>query len=171
MVSPTRTLLALLLVTATVPAAAHLELQGGRSYMNRYPTNAAFVEGVFNTHAIGGSRWRWSPDVSVGWVGRRDVARYRNNLYTTKDDIWLLAAGPRFQFGDDGDWYHHLFVSVQPAVISGRTQALSSGYQFVSTVGWQGRHLSFLIRHISNAGLHEPNRGETMALVGVGFNL
>ena len=64
-----------------------------------------------------------------------------------------------------------LFLSVQPALQSGRTQALSSGYEFVSTLGWQGRHVSVQIRHVSNAGLHAPNRGETMALLGVGFDL
>lgn len=164
--------LAVLFATAAMPAAAaHLELQGGRSYMDSYPTNAAFVEAVFGGHRIGDSRWRWSPDVSLGWVKGRDVARYRDARYTTKDDVRLLAAGARFQYGDDANWCRHFFFSVQPAVTSGRTQALSSGYEFVSTVGWQGEHLSFQIRHVSNAGLHEPNRGETMALLGVGFDL
>ncbi|MDQ6647456.1 MAG: acyloxyacyl hydrolase [Pseudomonadota bacterium] len=169
------TSIAVLLAIAAVPtlpaAAAHLELQGGRSYMDTESTNAAFVEAVFNGHRIGDSRWRWSPDVSLGWVKGRDVARYNDARYTTRDDVWLFAAGPRFQYGDDADWCHHFFFSMQPAVTSGRTQALSSGYEFVSTAGWQGQHLSFQIRHISNAGLHNPNRGETMALIGVGFDL
>jgi hypothetical protein len=164
--------LAALFATFAMPAkAAHLELQGGRSYMDSYATQTAFVEGVFAARRIGDSRWHWSPDVSLGWVQGRDVARYRDARYTTKDDVWLLAAGARFQYGNDADWYRHLFLSLQPAVTSGRTQALSSGYEFVSTVGWQGDHLSFLIRHISNAGLHYPNRGETMALIGIGFDL
>jgi hypothetical protein len=33
------------------------------------------------------------------------------------------------------------------------------------------KNVSFQIRHISNGSFHEPNRGETMALVGIGFNL
>ncbi len=160
--------LAMLVVPAT---AAHLEVQGGPSYMDSYASHSAFVEGIFNVNRIGDSRWSWSPDVSLGWVEGRDVARYRDARYTTKNDVWLLAAGPRIQYGDDAHWYRHLFLSVQPALTSGRTQALSSGYEFVSTLGWQGEHLSFQIRHISNAGLHYPNRGETMALIGVGFDL
>jgi len=56
-------------------------------------------------------------------------------------------------------------------VQTGRTMALSSVGEFVNTVGWQGKYLSFQIRHISNGGTHGPNRGETMALVGVGFDL
>jgi hypothetical protein len=174
--SPSRSVrfaFALSLVSLALPAAAatHLEIQGGRSYMDSYGTNAVFVEGVFNEHAIGQSRFTWAPDVSVGWLNGRDVARYRNSEYTTRDDVYLLAAGARFHYGDTDNWYHHLFASIQPAAQSGRTQALSSGYEFVSTVGWQTEHFSLQIRHVSNAGLHEPNRGETMALVGVGFDL
>lgn len=164
--------LAALFATFAVSArAAHVEVQAGRSYMDSYATNTAFVEGVFAAHRIGDSRWSWSPDVSLGWVQGRNVARYRYSRYTTKDHVWLLAAGARFHYGEDANWYRHLFVSFQPAVTSGRTQALSSGYEFASTLGWQGEHLSFQVRHISNAGLHDPNRGETMALVGIGFDL
>ena len=152
-------------------AAAHLELQGGRSYMDSHASNAVFVEGVFDDHRIGNSRFSWSPDVSLGWIGGRDVARYRASRYATQDDVWLLAGGARLRYGDPGDWYGALFVSFQPAVHTGRTQALSSGYEFVSSVGWQGRHASIQLRHISNGGLHEPNLGETMALLGVGFEL
>src|SRR6185312_11098319 len=106
-------------------------------------------------HRVGDSRWSWSPDVSLGWINGRDIARFRDNRYDTRDDAWLLAAGARFQ----------------PALNSGRTQALSSPYEFVSTLGWQGRRFSVQIRHVSNGDLHKPNRGETMALVGIGFDL
>ncbi len=152
-------------------AATHLEIQGGRSYMDGYGTNASFVEAVFDDHRIGTTRFSWSPDVSLGWIGSRDVARYRNARYDTRDEAWLLAGGARIHYGDPGDWYRPLFFSFQPALNTGRTQALSSGYQFVSTLGWQGRHVSFQVRHVSNGGLHKPNRGETMALIGVGFDL
>jgi hypothetical protein len=152
-------------------AATHLEVQAGRSYMDSYATNTVFVEGVFNEHRIGNSRFSWSPDVSLGWINGRDVARYRYSSYTTHDDVRLLAVGARFHYGDAGDWYRPLFFSIQPAAQSGRTQALSSGYEFVSTLGWQGQHVSLQIRHVSNAGLHDPNRGETMALAGLGFDI
>jgi hypothetical protein len=60
-----------------------------------------------------------------------------------------------------------LFFSFQPALHAGRTQALSSVYEFVSTLGWQGRVASIQVRHISNGSLHPPNCGETMVLLGV----
>ena len=163
---------ALALLPLALPArAAHVQIEAGRSYMDSYATNAVFVEGVFDAHRIGDSRWSWSPDVSLGWINGRDIARFRDSRYTTRDDAWLLAAGARFQYGDANDWYRHLFLSFQPALNSARTQALSSPYEFVSTLGWQGRRFSVQIRHVSNGDLHKPNRGETMALVGFGFDL
>ncbi len=160
------------LLTLALPAtAARLELQGGRSYMDSYVSNTVFVEGIFDERRLGDSRFSWSPDVSAGWIDGRDVPRYRHSRYTTSDDIWLVAGGARIRYGNAGDWYPRLFFSFQPALHTGRTQALSSAYEFVSTLGWQGRHFSVQVRHISNGSLHNPNRGETMALVGVAFNL
>ncbi|MFZ0869743.1 MAG: acyloxyacyl hydrolase [Rhodanobacter sp.] len=152
-------------------AAAHLEIQGGRSYMDSFASNAAFVESVFDDHYFGSSRFSWAPDASLGWINGRDLAHYRYSNPSTTDDAWILAGGVRFHYGDANRWYRQLFFSFQLALQSAHTQALSSPYEFVSTLGWQGRHFSFQIRHISNADLREPNRGETMALVGVGFDL
>jgi Lipid A 3-O-deacylase (PagL) len=165
--------LALLLATAALPvAAAHLEVQGGRSYMDDHGANTAFIETTFAPHAVGSSgRLEWSPDVSLGWIDGRDVHRYRHAEYDTSHSVALLAAGARFHYGAPGAWYRPLFFSFQLAANNQTTQALSSHYQFVSTLGWQGEHLSLQIRHISNGGLNGPNRGETMALVGVGFDL
>ena len=164
--------LALLLATTALPAAAaHLEVQGGRSYMDDHGANAAFIEATFAPHAIGQSQLDWSPDVSAGWINGRDVNRYRHAEYDTSHSVALLAAGARFHYGAPDAWYRSLFFGFQLAGINQTTQALSSHYQFVSTLGWQGEHLSLQIRHVSNGGLNGPNRGETMALVGVGFDL
>ncbi|MGN2247278.1 acyloxyacyl hydrolase [Frateuria sp. GZRR35] len=164
--------LTLLLATTALPAAAaHLEVQGGRSYMDDHGANAAFVEATFAPHAVGNSRLNWSPDVSAGWIDGRDVRRYRTAPFDTHRSVALLAAGARFHYGAPDAWYRPLFFSFQLAGINHTTQALSSHYQFVSTLGWQGEHLSFQLRHVSNGGLNGPNRGETMALVGVGFDL
>ncbi len=160
-----------LAVLAMPAAAANVQVQAGRSYMDSEATNVLFVESVFAAHRIGDSHWTWSPDVSLGWIHGRDLARFRGARYTTRQDAWLLAAGARVQYGDANHWYRHLFLSFQPAFNSARTQALSSPYEFVSTLGWQGRRFSVQVRHISNGSLHEPNRGETMALIGVGFDL
>lgn len=168
----TRSTLALALIGfATAASATHIEVQGGRSYMDTFGTNTAFVEAVFAPHAIGTSRFTWSPDVSVGWIGGRDRRRYEHARYTMKDDVWLVAGGARLHYGSDSDWYHGFFYSLQGAVQTGRTQALSSVGEFVNTVGWQGKYVSFQIRHISNGGTHGTNRGETMALVGVGLDI
>ena len=167
-----RPLAAAVLAFAALPAAAaQVELQAGRSYMDSRAANTVFVESVFSPRPLGDSGVRWAPDFSLGWINGRDIARYRDARYGTSDDIWLAAGGVRLNAGGPDDWYSHFFYSFQFALHTGRTQALSSAYEFVNTVGWQWHHLSIQVRHISNAKLHEPNRGETMALVGVGFDL
>jgi hypothetical protein len=173
-----RVALAFSLVSLALPAAAdtRLEIQGGVSYMDSSAATTVFVEGIFDEHRIGNTRFSWSPDVSLGWIDGRGLShyddyRYGDTRYSTRDQIWLAAGGARIHYGDPGDWYRSLFFSFQPALHTGRTLALSSPYEFVSTLGWQGRRFSVQIRHISNGDLHRPNRGETMALVGVGFDL
>ncbi|MBT2143976.1 MULTISPECIES: acyloxyacyl hydrolase [unclassified Rhodanobacter] len=166
-----RSALVLALVTAALPvAAARFEVQAGRSYMDSHGANAAFVEAVFAPQPLGQTRFTWSPDVSLGWIdGRRTTTD--SSRYTTRDSVALLAAGARFHLGEAGDWYQPLFFSEQLAATNHTTHALSSHYQFVSTLGWQAKHFSVAIRHISNGGLHRPNAGETMALVGVAFDI
>jgi hypothetical protein len=164
----------LLMLVASAAAAApglRLELQAGQSYKSAKgsPALAVFLEGVFAEHAIGATRFTWAPDVSAGWINGRNEPRYHHARYTMADHIWLLAAGARVHYGSQNDWYHHLFFSFQPALHTGKTRALSSAYEFVSTLGWQARRFSVQIRHISNGSLHEPNCGETMLLLGVRF--
>lgn len=162
--------LGLALVPARTLAKKQLGIEAGRSYMDCAGTSAVFIEAVFDERHIGTSHFTWSPDVSMGWIGGRNVDRYRDGPYRTTDPIWLIAGGARIRYGDASGWFRSLYFSFQPAVHSGRTQALSSAYEFVSTLGWQGQHLNFQIRHISNGSLHEPNRGETMLLIGMVFN-
>jgi hypothetical protein len=68
---------------------------------------------------------------------------FRYGRYTTEDSIGLIAGSVRVHYGDADDWCQPLFVSFQPALYSGRTQALSSTYEFISTIVWQGQHFSF----------------------------
>ena len=51
----------------------------------------------------------------------------------------------------------------------GTYPALSSSYEFTYTIGWQAKHWMMGIRHSSNAYLHEPNRGESVLLLGLTF--
>jgi hypothetical protein len=165
-----RTALALGLASVALPAAAvNFEVEAGRSYSNSHGTAAVFVESVFDQQPIGSSRFTWEPDVSLGWINGRDL--YENHIAgeNTRENAFLAAAGARVQYGDEGDWYRHLFFSFQPTYNTGRTPALSSALEFTSTLGVQVGHFSVRLRHISNASIHEPNRGETMALVGVSF--
>jgi hypothetical protein len=162
-------MLGLLAVALPATATTRFEVQAGRSYMDSHGATAAFVEAVFAPQPLGHTRFTWSPDVSIGWIDGRHVARYDGARYMTRDAVALVAGGVRFHRGDAGDWYQPLFFSAQLAAINHTTQALSSHYQFVSTLGWQAKHFSVAIRHISNGGLNGPNRGETMALVGLAF--
>lgn len=168
-----RSAFVLSLLAAALPATAatRLEVQAGRSYMDSHGANTAFVEAVFAPRQLGQTRFTWSPDVSLGWIDSRDVARYHGHRYPTRDVVALVAGGVRFHHGDASDWYQPLFASAQLAAINHTTLALTSHYQFVSTVGWQAKHFSVAIRHISNGGLNGPNRGETMALIGVAFDI
>lgn len=169
---PLCALLALLLTMLAFPAIAqHVEVQAGRSYMDDAGSTTVFVEGVLSDHRMGQTLFTWAPDVSLGWIDGRDMPRFRNGRYDPHRSVGLVAAGARFHYGAEGDWYRPLFFSFQGALVSQRTLGLSTPYEFVSTLGWQGRRFSFQIRHISNGNLHTPNRGETMALVGVGFDL
>lgn len=168
-----RSLAAVVFVAIAWPAhAARFELQLGRSYMESYGANTVFLEGVFAEHPLGNLGLTWSPDASLGWIDGRDVAheehyRYSNRSYSARPEAWIGAGGVRLRFADENAWYRPLFFSFQPAVHGGRTLALSSSYEFVSTLGWQAKRWSVQVRHISNGDLHVPNRGETMLLLGV----
>lgn len=151
---------------ATTPGI-RVELQAGSSQAESHGAMAVFAEGILAEHPIGSSRFTWAPDFFAGWINGREMPYYRHHCYTMSESVWLVAAGARFRYGAPGDWYHHLFLSFQPALHAGRTWSLSSAYEFASTFGWQGKWFSVEARHVSNGGLHEPNCGETMLLFGV----
>jgi hypothetical protein len=164
--------LSLAAVAAPAVAQTHLEVQGGRSYMDSHGTDAFFLEAVLDPHAMGQSRFTWSPDFSIGYIKGRDVGEYRDSHPGVTSNVWVGAAGARFHYGSEGDWYRPFFFSFQLAgTAGGHTQALSSSYEFVSTLGWQYKNVSLQLRHISNGSFKEPNRGETMALIGIGFDI
>ncbi|QNK03942.1 acyloxyacyl hydrolase [Dyella telluris] len=132
---------------------------------------AIFTEIMGMQRAIGTAAITWQPVLSLGWIERRNIPRYEPSCYRTSHNAELLAGGGRLHIGSQQTWYQPLFFGFELAYNHQPTQALSSPYEFVSTLGWQGRRFSFQLRHISNGGLHDPNRGETMALAGLGFTL
>lgn len=75
------------------------------------------------------------------------------------DDALVAFAGLRYERTDNG-----LLLGAGVGAQAGETEALSGGPQFVTSLGWRWPRFTLLARHISNAGLDEPNGGETMLL-------
>jgi hypothetical protein len=141
-----------------LPAAARVEISAGRSVTIRHDwTDTAFVEWIGNARPW----WKlaWAPAVSLGhFDARPDLPGERLD-----HGVWVGAAGVRLYL------WRGAFFGFQVGATDGKTDALSTPYEFVSTLGWQGQHWQLMARHISNGDFHEPNHGETMLLAGVGF--
>lgn len=80
------------------------------------------------------------------------------------DDVLVAFAGLRYERTDNG-----LVLGAGIGAQAGETDALSGAPQFVTSLGWRWPRVTVLVRHISNAGLDEPNGGETMLLVNGRF--
>jgi hypothetical protein len=158
-----------LLVTRASTAETRIEIQGGPSYMDNNSAAAIFVEAMGGGRGIGLSDMSLQPVASLGWIDGRNVARYDGTRYSAQRDTEVIAGGARLHAGGQQAWYRRLFFGFELAYNQQATRALSSHYEFMSSLGWQGKRFSFQLRHISNGGIHDPNRGETMALVGMGF--
>jgi hypothetical protein len=138
-------------------AQARVEISAGRSQTPRHGgTDVGFIEWIGDPRPA----WKlaWAPAFSLGRFNARDTYAERLN-----HAVWVAAGGARL-YG-----WRDLFLGFQVAATHGKTDALSSTYEFVSSLGWQGRHWQVLVRHISNGELHLPNHGETMLLAGVAF--
>ncbi len=146
-----------------------VELQGGPSYMDTHGITAVFVEVMGDQRSVSGSTINWQPVVSLGWIDKRGLPNHLGGSDKVASDTKIAAAGARIHLGTANSWYQPLFLGFELAYNQHSTCALSSHYEFMSTLGWQGRHFSLQLRHLSNGGLHDPNRGETMVLVGIGF--
>lgn len=147
-----------LLLLCSLPAGARVELSGGRSQTtHRDWTTVFFAEWVGGLRPLW--RLRCAPAVGLGhFNARQDLPGVRLD-----HDVWVGAVGARLYLWRDA------FFEFQGALTDGKTDALSTPYEFVSTLGWQAHHWQVMVRHISNDDFHEPNHGETMVLLGVGF--
>lgn len=135
----------------------HWEVLGGRSVtLQSHWTNTLFVERIGDERSIGPIDW--SPEIGLGWIESRSTSMARLD-----HDVALLTLGARVRL------WHGFFVGEQLGITSGKTDALSSTGEFVSSLGWQGGHWVAMMRHVSNADLHTPNHGETMLLLGFAF--
>ncbi|HTV86264.1 MAG TPA: lipid A 3-O-deacylase [Dyella sp.] len=141
----------------------------GEHFTTNQAAAAAFGEAVFDQHSIGSTNITWAPDAGVGWVSGRGDPRRVYAHYSTRDDVWMVAAGLRFHFGAADAWFAPFFASVQPTLHTGHTPALSGCYEFTLTFGWQFQHWMIGVRHSSNANTHLPNLGESMLVAGITF--
>src|SRR5690348_8828600 len=150
--------LALIAAAATAPAA-EFGLGGGASATAGVRWAPAFFAEVAAGLPDDGHA-HFEPIGSVGAIGSRNTDH--ENLDHT---VFLIAGGLRY--GREDGW----FVSEQIAAISTRTDALSSRFEFMTSLGWRDGRWMVMLRHVSDAHIlgGGPNLGETMLLAGVRF--
>jgi len=147
------------LLTCAPALATGFDLTAGPSVTASERTTAAIFASVFGEQPDD-NRTHFEPIGTLGWIDSRD---------TRKDDldhaVFVAAGGVRILAAN------HWFVSEQLAATSTRTDALSSRFEFMTSVGWQHGRFIVMLRHISNAHLigGGKNLGETMLLAGVRF--
>ncbi len=141
--------------------AANIEILAGRSVTTQQRwTDTVFIASVGSWRPLDGSEtWRWAPTAGLGEFKARST--HQENL----DHASLIVYGGARLSG----WWRQAFVSFGVGLTKYRTDALSSPYEFVSSLGWQSPRYVLMLRHISNAKLHQPNLGETMLLGGLRF--
>lgn len=157
--SPKRagSLFCLIFLSPVAFAQANIELQGGVST----------TTGGERTGVIAAS---WLPAIKPTRNGvlRLDIGAMRFDGRDTPrrnlaDDVGVYYVGIRSEHQSGLLW--GIGVGAQ----SGHTDALSGDPQFVSSLGWRWRHFTLMLRHVSNATLHQPNDGETALLAGLRF--
>lgn len=149
--------LALGFLATTAAQAAELDLAGGASATAGLRWAPAFFADVTAAPPDDGHS-HFEPIGSVGAVGSRNTDH--EDLDHT---VFLVAGGLRY--GREGG----LFVSEQIAATSTRTDALSSRFEFMTSIGWRDGRWMVMLRHVSNAHILGGGRnlGETMLLAGV----
>ncbi len=105
-------------------------------------------------------RFQVNPVAIAGVVAGRGNGANRH-------DVWLAGAGVRISRAAHGThhwvWETHVFVSPNG------TPSLCGHLQFGNSFGYVYGPWEVKARHLSNAGRHAPNHGETMLLVGYRF--
>lgn len=136
-----------------------LQLGASQTSHDRDTSATAFLQFQGNAKPWGQKLW-FKPVLTAGWIEGRSEEGFKN-------DAWVLGGGGRVYWnaGKPSKW----FVEGQVLGSHGDTNALSGPVQFGTALGIEGDKWDFLVRHISNAGLEKPNRGETMLLLGYKF--
>lgn len=150
----------LLLALPLAANAAGFDITAGPSVTSSERTTPAVFASAWREAPLDG-HWHLEPVGTVGWLGARS---------TRSDDlnhaVFLAGGGVRLVTTN-----RHWFASEQLAATSTRTDALSSRFEFMTSVGWEDGHFVVLLRHVSNGRLigGGKNLGETMLLAGVRF--
>lgn len=152
-----------LLVLLACPLAAHatgFDLVAGPSVTSSERATSAVFASVFGERPHD-NHIHFEPIGTVGWLDSRNT-----HVDDLDHEVFLAGGGVRMLAAN-----HHWFVSEQLAATSTRTDALSSRFEFMTSVGWQDGHFIALLRHVSNGRLigGGKNLGETMLLAGVRF--
>lgn len=141
---------------STVPW--HWEVVAGRGFTRSNSwSDVAFVDWIGDSRPLARG-FAWSPMLTVGAIG--GVPRFGDRYDRT---TWFAGAGARLTV------WKGLFASFEIGAVDSQTPAFSSTYQFATSAGWSWEHFVVTVRHISNAGLAEPNYGETTFLAGISF--
>jgi hypothetical protein len=152
-----------LLALLALPLAGHaagFDLIAGPSVTSSERTTAAVFASAFGERPDD-NRIHFEPVGTLGWIDSR--SSHTDDL---DHEVFVAGAGVRMLAAN-----HHWFASEQLAATSTRTDALSSRFEFMTSIGWQQDHFTVLLRHISNAHIlgGGKNLGETMLLAGVRF--
>jgi hypothetical protein len=144
--------------SAFAARAAEFDLAGGASATAGVRWAPAFFADV--TAAPGDGDAHFEPIGSLGAIGSRHTD------HEDLDHTVFLAAGGLRYGREDG-----LFVGGQIAATSTRTDAISSRFEFMTSIGWRDARWMVMLRHVSNARILGGGRnlGETMLLAGVRF--
>lgn len=145
--------------SAFAARAAEFDLAGGASATAGVRWAPAFFADVTAAPPDDGDA-HFEPIGSLGAIGSRHTD------HEDLDHAVFLAAGGLRYGREDG-----LFVGGQIAATSTRTDAISSRFEFMTSIGWRDARWMVMLRHVSNARILGGGRnlGETMLLAGVRF--
>lgn len=137
-----------------------LQLGASRTSSGHDTSGAIFVQFQGSPDRWGNQLWV-KPIITGGWIEGRSQAGFEN-------DVWVLGGGGRLYWNKNHQpsrW----FVEGQILASAGNTDALTGPLQFGTAIGIEGNKWELMVRHLSNAGIKKPNKGETMLLLGYKF--
>lgn len=152
------------LLGASAASAGEFEVLGGASYNAQEGTTSAGWLHYVGERPSGSAGNRWQPQFMLvgGALSSRDAPGY--------DTQALLGGGVRLRHVDAAGSPSPWFAEGLLLSNSRSTPALSGHVQFGTGIGYEIGRYRLVLRHISNAGLKEPNGGETMLLFGAAFS-